>query len=204
MRLIRNGRRLRNEELSMAATEPWGTYAPLQSTLPLRAITRCGLSRGAICKWVRRQWLRSHPEIVDAEIRGMKYRLNIRQNTTDEKLLASSKIYDRQEIDALRSVLTHATSVFVDVGANTGYYSTLIAKRTRARVIAIEPNPPTLELLRCNVELNQLQDVVSVVPLCIGEGGTIPFYCSGGLGAASVFASESTTPGRGEPVPPLL
>ena len=177
----------------MAAAEPWGTYAPSRSTLPLRAITRCGLSRGAICKWVRRQWLRSHPEIVDTEIRGIKYRLNIRRNTTDAKLLASSRIYDQQEIDALCSVLTGSTAVFLDAGANTGYYSTLISKRCNAKVVAIEPNPPALALLKYNVELNRLQEAVSIVPLCIGEGGTVPFYCASGLGGASVFRPDSTT-----------
>jgi len=188
----------------MSSNEPWGTFAPSFSTLPLRAITRCGLSRGAICQWIRRQWLRSHPEVVDAEIRGIKYRLNIRRNTTDAKLLASSSTYDQQEIDALCSVLISRSSVFVDAGANTGYYSTLIAKQTPAQVVSIEPNPPTLELLRYNVELNGLQDKVMIVPLCVAEGGSVPFYCASGLGGASVFRPDGITPAVMVESAPLL
>src|SRR5262249_684607 len=51
--------------------------------------------------------------------------------------------------------------VFVDVGANVGYFSPLAARAVGplGRVIAFEPTPPTLEELRHNVALNDLQNV---------------------------------------------
>lgn len=43
-----------------------------------------------------------------------------------------------------------ASATVVDVGANVGY-ATLIARRTAASVIAVEPHPRNLQLLRANV-----------------------------------------------------
>jgi len=83
--------------------------------------------------------------------------------------------------------------VFIDLGANTGYYSLSLARLGYKRVIAIEPNPPTLELLRFNVHLNGLENIISIVPTCIGEGGQIPFYCDGGLGDASLIQGDKNT-----------
>lgn len=47
----------------------------------------------------------------------------------------------------------------VDIGANIGAFTTLIAP-TANRVIAIEPNPDCVELLRLNIEKNELQHKV--------------------------------------------
>jgi FkbM family methyltransferase len=51
--------------------------------------------------------------------------------------------------------------VFIDVGANVGYFSLLAASIVgpSGRVIAFEATPPTLEELRHNVALNGLQNV---------------------------------------------
>jgi len=62
-------------------------------------------------------------------------------------------------------------SVFVDIGANIGLYSIRIAKAIGCfggKVIAIEPNPPTLERLRFNINANKL-DNVSVHEVAIGD-----------------------------------
>ena len=52
-------------------------------------------------------------------------------------------------------------SVFVDIGANVGYYSVLARRRVQSsgRVIAFEPNPAVLSVLRRNLELNDMRDV---------------------------------------------
>ena len=52
----------------------------------------------------------------------------------------------------------HADTVFVDVGANIGYFTVLAGSRIRdggkGRVIAIEPNPACLPLLERNLVIN--------------------------------------------------
>lgn len=51
--------------------------------------------------------------------------------------------------------------VFVDVGANVGYYSILAGKIVgdKGQIIAVEPIPETCEALELNVKLNKLNNV---------------------------------------------
>ncbi len=167
--------------------ESWGTYTPPDSSLFLRAIVKIGLARGMFSRWIRHQWSMRFPEVVDAEVRGIKYRLNITDNVTDAKLLLSSKYYDREELDALA---VPNGKVFIDIGANTGYYSLNLAHRGFQKIIAIEANPPTVERLTFNVNVNNFSDKIHIVPLCVGKGGTVEFYSDGNLGAASLVRTK--------------
>jgi deazaflavin-dependent oxidoreductase (nitroreductase family) len=68
--------------------------------------------------------------------------------------------------------------VFVDVGANMGYFSLLAATRVgpSGRVVAIEPAPPTFAKLRANLALNP-GAAVRPVQAAVGAGeGRVPFY----------------------------
>lgn len=167
----------------------WGHYAPDGRTAFYRMLTRIGLGRGRVARWLRGCWEKQH-DYVDCTIRGVRYRLSIRQNTTDSKILTSSCTYDAAELSALREIAsdskTPGPTVFVDIGANTGYYSLSLASDFE-RVIAIEANPVTQALLSYNVSLNETQSRITICPVCVGEEGTVPFYCSGGLGNASVL-----------------
>lgn len=62
------------------------------------------------------------------------------------------------DITALLLNSVDSTTVFVDVGANVGYFTCLVATKIRAgsagRVIAIEPNPECLALLERNLAIN--------------------------------------------------
>lgn len=52
--------------------------------------------------------------------------------------------------------------LFVDVGANIGSYTVLAAKVAGARVAAFEPDVHTMGILRRNVELNAIGDLVAL------------------------------------------
>lgn len=185
---------MQNKPNSIQETAPFGTHAPGKNTLLLRAITTIGLSRGKINRWIGRKWQNLGYTLVDKTVRGINYRLHITKNTTDSKLLSSSKIYDETEIRQLSNSLNLPNEgkdrVFVDVGANTGYYSLTMAKRGFDRVIAIEPNPQTLDILSYNAAINTFGKKITIVPKCISEDKQTPFYCSGGLGDASVIAQS--------------
>jgi len=58
--------------------------------------------------------------------------------------------------------------LFVDVGAYVGFYSVFAAKRGW-RVLAFEPNPVSLVLLKYNIMMNSVGDLVSVVGKAVGE-----------------------------------
>jgi FkbM family methyltransferase len=82
---------------------------------------------------------------------------------------------------ALRSVLVsklkHGMTV-LDIGANIGYYTVLMASRIgeSGRVIAFEPNPVVYEELKSNIELNRLSNAL-VLPIALSDSsGDSQFY----------------------------
>jgi FkbM family methyltransferase len=83
--------------------------------------------------------------------------------------------------------------VFVDVGANIGYY-TILASRlvgTGGRVFAVEPVPQTVKVLKFNIKLNELRNVTVVdkvawnsccklkMKIAFGEFGCASFFHNG-------------------------
>jgi FkbM family methyltransferase len=83
--------------------------------------------------------------------------------------------------------------VFVDVGANFGYY-TLLAARAVApggSVVAVEASPSTAHRLLDNIARNRVQNVRVVQAAAVAEHGAVPFY------RASNDAENSTVPRRG-------
>lgn len=71
---------------------------------------------------------------------------------------------------AINSIVSRGMHV-IDVGANVGYYSVLMADLvgTTGHVIAYEPNNELLPLLRASVWANGQQDRVMIVPLACGD-----------------------------------
>lgn len=72
-----------------------------------------------------------------------------------------------------------AGMVVADIGANLGYYTLRAARAVgeRGRVIAFEPDPRNLELLRQNVERNGFSGRVTIVAAAVaGEPGTVQLF----------------------------
>ena len=65
--------------------------------------------------------------------------------------------YERYETEILQSQIKK-DDVVVDVGANIGYYTLLVARRVK-RVYAIEPDREIFAILKKNVEENNLKNV---------------------------------------------
>ncbi|MDX6752579.1 FkbM family methyltransferase [Geminicoccaceae bacterium 1502E] len=78
--------------------------------------------------------------------------------------------------------VTHALrsgDLFGDVGANAGSYTILAAGVAGADVVAVEPVPETLERLKANIELNELDGRVRVCASAVGaRSGTARFSCN--------------------------
>jgi FkbM family methyltransferase len=88
------------------------------------------------------------------EIRGKRF--EVRDGTLDAFIVRENagKMYARLQLQPSDTVL--------DVGANIGAFAVLHAGQVN-RVIAVEPEPENLALLRCNTELNGC-DNVTIVP----------------------------------------
>jgi FkbM family methyltransferase len=61
--------------------------------------------------------------------------------------------------------------VFVDVGANAGYYTVLAALRVGpgGRVFSFEPNPAVLRQLESHVALNDVRDLVTIADVAVAD-----------------------------------
>jgi FkbM family methyltransferase len=75
-------------------------------------------------------------------------------------------VWEARETEFVRALLRPGDT-FVDVGANIGYFSVLAAERTGSSgyVIAFEPEPRNLELLRMNLARNGVRTNATVFPL---------------------------------------
>jgi FkbM family methyltransferase len=103
--------------------------------------------------------------------------------------------YERPLVDWLRRTL-RPTDVFWDVGANIGAV-TLVAARLVTRVVAFEPDPRSLVLLRRNLSMNRLGNV-EVVPAALGDrAGTATLHqgAASNTGMSSLVAGGATTAG---------
>lgn len=80
--------------------------------------------------------------------------------------------FEALECDTLRS-LTPSGGVFIDVGANIGYFALMASQWVgpRGRVFAIEPVPTTYGLLVRNIVLNRAANVTSINAACSWRPG---------------------------------
>jgi FkbM family methyltransferase len=86
---------------------------------------------------------------------------------------------------------------FIDVGANVGFYSLVVASfQPGVKVIAFEPNPKNTELLHANVAANQLGHIHCEPVALSDEEGTAALYLSASDMSASLesdFDGHSTS-----------
>ena len=67
--------------------------------------------------------------------------------------------YEKKESDTMQSLLT-ASTIFIDIGANVGYYSLLAAQMiTTGRVYSFEPVSATYKKLLQNISLNDFSSI---------------------------------------------
>jgi FkbM family methyltransferase len=100
--------------------------------------------------------------------------------------------YETEDSAMIMQLMSPEDTV-VDIGANMGWYSMIIAKTyPLAKVHAFEPIPKTFSYLKQNVELNSLTNVsINNAGLSNEEKDiTFYFYPEGGVNASSANVSE--------------
>ena len=76
--------------------------------------------------------------------------------------------------------------VFIDIGANLGYY-TCLALKCKKQVLAFEPQQQNLECLYRNLSVNGWQDLAEIFPLALSENhGLLTLYGASGPSASLV------------------
>jgi len=94
-------------------------------------------------------------DIVDAEVRGVRFRLLPRTNLSDKRLLCTPDLLDGIERAFLTARLPKG-AVLHDIGANIGGFGLLVAAaRPDMRVVLVEPDPTMAERLRANIAFSE-------------------------------------------------
>jgi len=102
--------------------------------------------------------------MIELEIPGLSPGLKMQVHESGDQIISARLKTDRCW-EAYETALTlqhlQAGDVYVDVGANIGYYTLVAAQRVgiKGKVIAYEPDPENFALLQSNVALNQLPQV---------------------------------------------
>src|SRR5262245_30443201 len=68
--------------------------------------------------------------------------------------------YERASLDLALRIMAGNPGLFVDVGANFGWYTCAVGALAGSTVISIEPNCQNCSLLRANIALNRLQNAI--------------------------------------------
>ncbi|MBT9171477.1 MAG: hypothetical protein DDT18_01853 [Actinobacteria bacterium] len=114
--------------------------------------------------------------IRQVEING--YKMLVFANETVGRQIIWNKCYEKEETQFIYNFLK-STDVCLDIGANVGYFTLLMASKARqGQVYSFEPIPICYHLLNCSILLNNFTNVV-VNNCAVGEiDGESIFYIS--------------------------
>ncbi|HQQ64258.1 MAG TPA: FkbM family methyltransferase [Pseudomonadales bacterium] len=104
------------------------------------------------------------PDMIELNIPGLPAGMLMQLHGSGDQII-SAKLRQERCWEAYETSLTlqhlHPGDVYVDVGANIGYYTLIAAQRVgvHGKVIAYEPDTDNFALLQRNVALNQLSHV---------------------------------------------
>lgn len=164
----------------------------------VRATPLCrGRSRKVILQMIKQ---RVH-DPIEADYRGIPFIFNL-DNTTEAKALFGR--YNIEEINFMQSCVADVPSaVFVDLGANSGFYMQNFLGRGHDRLaLAIEPNPSLCQRVRNNFALlsgRRPDHNNRLIVECAAVGasaGSVHLDVSQGLGCAQIVqqATDQTIP----------
>jgi FkbM family methyltransferase len=155
---------------------PVSVRATLRALLRSRQVRRAPLrTAGRGISWLARCALR-RPAVITLERWGCRLYLpaGMRLGTTAVYLFRDDYEPELRHLDRL----VRSGGTFVDAGANIGLYTVVAATLVgdRGTVVAVEPSAATCALLRRNVELNGLHNVVVVQKALSDATGTARLF----------------------------
>lgn len=114
-----------------------------------------------------------------------------------DRYIALFGMWEEAQLENLAALAAiHKIDVFVDVGANTGFYSVMFARKSLAgRIIAFEPDPGNFARLMANLDANDLARRIEAVPLALGdEDSEVTLYegAKYNRGESSIVVPEQT------------
>ena len=97
-----------------------------------------------------------------------KSKLNIIRGRTSSTGMFYCGLFEFQDQSFLLHFLKE-NDLFVDAGANIGVYTILSSAHCKSKTISIEPIPETIEVLRSNLKLNNIESLVTIKDVGVSE-----------------------------------
>ena len=122
----------------------------------------------------RLQWFESELSsrtkyIVDVDRFGLRWRLYRHDNVSEKRLLLRPDSFEPVEMDAILGMVG-PDFIFIDVGANCGFYSLRVANALgeKGRIVAVEPHPVMRQRFEYNTGINSVT-AISIYGCVIGD-----------------------------------
>lgn len=126
---------------------------------------------------------------VDVIVKNRDGRFRCRKGTDDIRLVSLS-----HEFILRKYFEKEREGVFIDIGANIGKYTVKVARQLgeRGKVISIEPEPAIFNILKANVQLNRLTNVIPFNSACWKDNLDLPLFLPSaqGVGGSSSLVEE--------------
>jgi FkbM family methyltransferase len=109
--------------------------------------------------------------VIPHVVRAQGARFLVDPSDFIDSCIAYDGIWDGTQLEDLAAFATRRRAdLFLDVGANTGFYSIMFAvKKLAGQIIAFEPDPGNYARLMANVQANGLAGRIAAVPLALGD-----------------------------------
>jgi FkbM family methyltransferase len=131
------------------------------------------------------EWL-ENPRTVRKTRYGFLIALDQNDKDVVSASIGSSGIYETHISELFRRIVKKGAKV-IDVGANLGWYSLLSAKIGAERIIACEPDPRSLELLKRSIAMNGFRGITCYEVCVTAKQGYATLYVAKNkLGANSL------------------
>ena len=101
------------------------------------------------------------PRFVVCEAQDKRFYCDLKEGMGPGRALIKYGEHDPYVTFLIHQFLSES-DVFIDIGANIGYYAVVASGITRAPIYAFEPEPFAYGLLQRNIELNQIKNVTAV------------------------------------------
>lgn len=120
----------------------------------------------------------SSSSALDIEFAGQRFKLDPAGGADIVAQTIAAGAYEAPLPIMIAAMVCRLPGMFLDIGANNGVYSMIVASvAPDKRIMAFEPFPPIVELLRKNIALNDLNDRVEVVEAALSdEDGEATIY----------------------------
>lgn len=173
---------------TLMEVKSFGTYTPSFKGKVLRFIISLGVSRGKMKRVFHFLWKRyvgAGP--LDIIYNGLKLRVNPFGNSIESNILFSSKIREKDELTIIKK-LTNNSTLFLDIGANFGYYSIFAAGFGARRCISFEPQPILINRINENIIINNFSNRIDIAPYALGafEGEVKLQIANSGFGSSAI------------------